>query len=103
MEQSGGVLLPRAGQFGTILDADGDALRADAVAVLDLGSVALLQHHVAVVLNRHRRFERDGRLLAELALGGHSAIWCMPIFSEDEEESRVRFVGFRAGITARTQ
>lgn len=72
MEQSGGVLLPRAGQFGTILDADGDALRADAVAVLDLGSVALLQHHVAVVLDRHRRLERDGRLFAELALGGHA-------------------------------
>ena len=45
---------------------------ADAVAVLNLGSVALLQHHVAVVLNRHRRLERDGRLLAELALGGHA-------------------------------
>ena len=68
----GCVFLPGAHEFGTILDIDGDTLRAYAVAVFNLVAIAFLQYDVAVVFHRHRGFEGDSRLLTGLARGGHT-------------------------------
>ena len=63
---------PRIHQLGAVLDIQGDTLGADAVTFFDCVAVTLLQHHVGAVGHGHRGFEGDGRLLAQLALGGYA-------------------------------
>ena len=66
------VLGPGVHELGSVFNVERDALGADAVALLDHVAIALLQHHIRAVGHGHRRIKGDGRLLAELALGGHA-------------------------------
>ena len=66
----GCVLLPAARKLGAVLDADGDALRAQTVAISDGGAVAFLQHGIAVVVDGLRCLEGDLRFLAQRTRGG---------------------------------